>query len=70
MGLTMDFGPYAFMDVFERNHICNHTGMSRLSGLRTQISQALTPRQMNKVDTAIMYVPFLLVSRVEFLTYD
>jgi len=25
MGLTMDYGPFAFMDVFEKNHICNHT---------------------------------------------
>ncbi|KAG8988795.1 hypothetical protein FRB90_002532, partial [Tulasnella sp. 427] len=25
MGLTIDYGPYAFMDVFEDGHICNHT---------------------------------------------
>ncbi|KDR78888.1 hypothetical protein GALMADRAFT_244531 [Galerina marginata CBS 339.88] len=25
LGLTIDFGPYAFMDVFDPNHICNHT---------------------------------------------
>ncbi|KAG9004585.1 hypothetical protein FRB94_002261 [Tulasnella sp. JGI-2019a] len=25
MGLTIDYGPYAFMDVFDENHICNHT---------------------------------------------
>lgn len=25
MGLTMDYGPYAFMDVFDPFHICNHT---------------------------------------------
>lgn len=25
MGLTIDYGPYAFMDVFSQNHICNHS---------------------------------------------
>lgn len=25
MGLTVDYGPYAFMDVFDEGHICNHT---------------------------------------------
>ncbi|KAH8831772.1 hypothetical protein DL96DRAFT_1524736 [Flagelloscypha sp. PMI_526] len=25
MGLTIDYGPYAFMDKFDRNHICNHS---------------------------------------------
>ncbi|KAI0322545.1 UPF0061-domain-containing protein [Amylostereum chailletii] len=25
LGLTIDYGPYAFMDVFDRMHICNHT---------------------------------------------
>jgi len=25
LGLTIDYGPYAFMDVFDNNHICNHT---------------------------------------------
>ncbi|KAM6504229.1 Uncharacterized ACR, YdiU/UPF0061 family domain containing protein [Amanita muscaria] len=25
MGLTIDYGPYAFMDVFDRFHICNHS---------------------------------------------
>ncbi|KAJ3538989.1 hypothetical protein NMY22_g4942 [Coprinellus aureogranulatus] len=25
LGLTIDYGPYAFMDVFDSNHICNHT---------------------------------------------
>ncbi|KAG8864778.1 hypothetical protein FRB96_003364 [Tulasnella sp. 330] len=24
-GLTIDYGPYAFMDVFDEHHICNHT---------------------------------------------
>ncbi|KAH8100034.1 hypothetical protein BXZ70DRAFT_200765 [Cristinia sonorae] len=25
LGLTIDYGPYAFMDVFDKYHICNHT---------------------------------------------
>lgn len=25
LGLTIDYGPYAFMDVFDPFHICNHT---------------------------------------------
>ncbi|KAI0058214.1 UPF0061-domain-containing protein [Artomyces pyxidatus] len=25
LGLTIDYGPYAFMDVFDPMHICNHT---------------------------------------------
>ncbi|KAH8118049.1 UPF0061-domain-containing protein [Phellopilus nigrolimitatus] len=25
MGLTIDYGPYAFMDIFNENHICNHS---------------------------------------------
>ncbi|KAF9484347.1 UPF0061-domain-containing protein [Pholiota conissans] len=28
LGLTIDFGPYAFMDVFDSSHICNHTDES------------------------------------------
>ncbi|KAH9037777.1 hypothetical protein EDB85DRAFT_1934376 [Lactarius pseudohatsudake] len=25
LGLTIDYGPYAFMDIFDRMHVCNHT---------------------------------------------
>lgn len=25
MGLTIDYGPYAFMDIYDSMHICNHT---------------------------------------------
>lgn len=28
LGLTIDYGPYAFMDVFDPLHICNHTDES------------------------------------------
>ncbi|TDL16557.1 UPF0061-domain-containing protein [Rickenella mellea] len=25
LGLTIDYGPYAFMDIFDHRHVCNHT---------------------------------------------
>src|SRR5690606_18332570 len=25
LGLTLDYGPYGFMDAFQVNHICNHS---------------------------------------------
>lgn len=25
MGLTIDYGPYAFMDLYDSSHICNHS---------------------------------------------
>src|SRR3546814_14661488 len=25
LGLTLDYGPYGFMDAFQANHVCNHT---------------------------------------------
>jgi uncharacterized protein YdiU (UPF0061 family) len=25
LGLTIDYGPYAFMDVYDNGHICNHS---------------------------------------------
>ena len=25
LGLTIDYGPYAFMDVYDEGHICNHS---------------------------------------------
>src|SRR5690606_38779316 len=28
LGLTMDYGPYGFMDGFQANHICNHSDTS------------------------------------------
>jgi hypothetical protein len=27
LGLTIDYGPYAWMDIFKRNHICNHSSV-------------------------------------------
>src|SRR5258706_3835465 len=42
LGLTIDYGPYAFMDVYDEGHICNHSDdegryayrVSLLSGTR------------------------------------
>jgi uncharacterized protein YdiU (UPF0061 family) len=28
LGLTIDYGPYGFMDHFDKDHICNHSGTS------------------------------------------
>src|SRR5690606_17159679 len=25
LGLTLDYGPYGFMDAFQANHVCNHS---------------------------------------------
>ncbi|CAH7684192.1 hypothetical protein PPACK8108_LOCUS18243 [Phakopsora pachyrhizi] len=25
LGLTIDYGPYSFMDIYDPNHICNHS---------------------------------------------
>src|SRR5690606_31667731 len=25
LGLTLDYGPYGFMDVFQGDHVCNHS---------------------------------------------
>jgi len=25
LGITLDYGPYAFMEYFDFNHICNHS---------------------------------------------
>lgn len=25
LGLTIDYGPYAFMDIFDPSHVCNHS---------------------------------------------
>ncbi|KAI5115199.1 hypothetical protein M0805_009632 [Coniferiporia weirii] len=43
MGLTIDYGPYAFMDIFNPMHICNHTDEGgRMYALRAFLS-ALSP---------------------------
>jgi len=47
MGLTLDYGPYAFMDTYDPLHICNHTDEGGRYSYRNQPS--------------IMYVAFLFL---------
>ncbi|KAJ7931427.1 hypothetical protein B0H13DRAFT_2227949 [Mycena leptocephala] len=41
LGLTIDYGPYAFMDVFDPFHICNHTDEEGRYAYRSQPSNIL-----------------------------
>lgn len=41
LGLTIDYGPYAFMDVFDQNHICNHSDPSGLYNYKGQPGRVL-----------------------------
>ncbi|KAK4686549.1 hypothetical protein P7C73_g3579, partial [Tremellales sp. Uapishka_1] len=41
LGLTIDYGPYAFMDIFDENHICNHSDPTGLYSYRNQPSRVL-----------------------------
>jgi uncharacterized protein YdiU (UPF0061 family) len=36
LGLTLDYGPYGFMDGFQANHICNHTDTAGRYAWNTQ----------------------------------
>nr|XP_018262752.1 uncharacterized protein I303_04232 [Kwoniella dejecticola CBS 10117]OBR84910.1 hypothetical protein I303_04232 [Kwoniella dejecticola CBS 10117] len=40
-GVTIDYGPYAFMDVYDDKHICNHSDPSGLYNYRSQPSRVL-----------------------------
>ncbi|KAJ7052507.1 hypothetical protein C8F01DRAFT_568733 [Mycena amicta] len=41
LGLTIDYGPFAFMDVFDWYHICNHTDEEGRYAYRTQPASIL-----------------------------
>ncbi|KAI0073890.1 UPF0061-domain-containing protein [Panus rudis PR-1116 ss-1] len=41
LGLTIDYGPYAFMDVFDTYHICNHTDDSGRYSYQAQPSMII-----------------------------
>ncbi|KAF7375011.1 hypothetical protein MSAN_00387200 [Mycena sanguinolenta] len=41
LGLTIDYGPFAFMDVFDSFHICNHTDEEGRYAYRNQPSNIL-----------------------------
>lgn len=44
MGLTIDYGPYAFMDIYEPTHICNHTDQEGRYAYK--VYSAMYPLQM------------------------
>ncbi|KAJ7707800.1 UPF0061-domain-containing protein [Mycena rosella] len=41
LGLTIDYGPYAFMDVFDPFHVCNHTDEEGRYAYRSQPTNIL-----------------------------
>ena len=41
LGLTIDYGPYAFMDVYDYNHICNHSDDGGRYSFRMQPSMII-----------------------------
>lgn len=41
LGLTLDYGPYAFMDVYNSGHICNHTDQTGFYSFKMQPSRVL-----------------------------
>src|SRR5690606_12008861 len=53
LGITFDYGPYAFLDDFDANHVCNHSDDSGRYSFSNQVpiahwnlaalAQALTP---------------------------
>lgn len=41
LGLTIDYGPFAFMDIYNNNHICNHTDEGGYYSYRMQPTRVL-----------------------------
>ncbi|ORX35615.1 hypothetical protein BD324DRAFT_652165 [Kockovaella imperatae] len=41
MGLTIDYGPYAFMDIWDEGHICNHSDPTGLYSYKRQPERVL-----------------------------
>lgn len=41
LGLTLDYGPYAFMDIYNSGHICNHTDQTGFYSFKLQPSRVL-----------------------------
>ena len=52
MGLTIDYGPYAFMDVYDPAHICNHSDDSGRYAFKVSSSQSLRFRVANWITDA------------------
>jgi len=55
LGLTLDFGPYAFMDDFNQNHICNHSDDSGRYSFNNQVPIA----HWNLTALTQCFVPFI-----------
>ena len=62
LGLTLDYGPFGFLDAFDPNHICNHTDHSGRYSYRNQpqiglfnlscLAQAILPLLADSGDAA------------------
>ncbi|KAG9126766.1 hypothetical protein FRC07_002034 [Ceratobasidium sp. 392] len=51
LGLTIDYGPYAFMDVYDYNHICNHSDDAPLIGAESELGHRVEPGWAQAADT-------------------
>ena len=79
LGLTMDYGPYGFMDDFDPGHICNHTDQTGLYSYQNQprigffnlqcLGQALSPLMTaDQVNAALAdYEPSLATHFLDLL---
>src|SRR5690606_24943800 len=52
LGLTIDYGPYGFMDAFQGNHVCNHSDTQGRYAWNAQPSVA--NRNLYRLATALM----------------
>ncbi|TIA93579.1 hypothetical protein E3P99_00070 [Wallemia hederae] len=52
LGLTLDYGPYAFMDIYNSGHICNHTDQTGFYAFKLQPSRVLWDMQQLLNSTA------------------
>ena len=59
MGLTIDYGPYAFMDVYDANHICSKFSSRILQELRletTLIPLGCTHIAINRLGYSLIWI--------------
>jgi len=66
LGLTFDFGPYAFLDDFNQNHICNHSDDSGRYSFNNQVPIA----HWNLTALAQCFTPFIAVDKLRELLQD
>jgi serine/tyrosine/threonine adenylyltransferase len=60
LGITFDYGPYAFLDDFDANHICNHSD----DGGRYSFSNQVPIAHWNLAALAQALTPFIEVERL------